>query len=61
MSIQSNTTDEQGQVYAYPPISSIAKITGQSERSIKSHIHVLEEKEIMTVKRSYKEGKREKT
>ncbi|MFC6602064.1 helix-turn-helix domain-containing protein [Ectobacillus funiculus] len=60
MSIQSNTTDEQGQVYAYPPISSIAKITGQSERSVKSHIQVLEEKGLMTVKRSYKEGSKEK-
>ncbi|GAA3320998.1 hypothetical protein GCM10020331_034260 [Ectobacillus funiculus] len=62
MSIQSNTTDEQGQVYAYPPISSIAKkITGQSERSVKSHIQVLEEKKgLMTVKRSYKEGSKEK-
>ncbi|PFJ42615.1 hypothetical protein COI99_30115 [Bacillus cereus] len=60
MSIQSNTADEQGQVYAYPPISSIAKITGQSERSVKSHIQVLEEKGLMTVKRSYKEGSKEK-
>ncbi|MDM5187562.1 hypothetical protein QUF99_09590 [Bacillus sp. DX4.1] len=60
MSIQSNTTDEQGQVYAYPPISSIANITRQSERSVKSHIQVLEEKGLMTVKRSYKEGSKEK-
>jgi DNA-binding transcriptional ArsR family regulator len=60
MSIQSNTKDERGQVYAYPPISSIAKIAGQSERSVKSHIQVLEEKELMTVKRSYKEGSKEK-
>lgn len=60
MSIQSNTTDEQGKVYAYPPISSIANITGQSERSVKSHIQVLEEKGLMTVKRSYKEGSKEK-
>lgn len=60
MSIQSNTRDEQGQVYAYPPISSIANITGQSERSVKSHIQVLEEKGLMTVKRSYKEGSKEK-
>ncbi|MBP1080777.1 helix-turn-helix domain-containing protein [Bacillus capparidis] len=60
MSIQSNTKDEQGQVYAYPPISSIANITGQSERSVKSHIQVLEEKRLMTVKRSYKEGGKEK-
>lgn len=44
MSIQSNTKDEQGHVYAYPPISSLAKITGQSERSVKSHIQVLEQK-----------------
>ncbi|WP_369126711.1 helix-turn-helix domain-containing protein [Bacillus thuringiensis] len=28
----------------YPPISSIANITGQSERSVKSHIQALEEK-----------------
>lgn len=60
MSIQSNTKDEQGQVYAYPPISSIANITGQSERSVKSHIQVLEQKGLMTVKRSYKEGGKEK-
>lgn len=60
MSIKSNTADEHGQVYAYPPISSIAKITGQSERSVKSHIQVLEEKGLMTVKRSYKEGSKEK-
>jgi DNA-binding transcriptional ArsR family regulator len=60
MSIQSNTIDDQGQVYAYPPISSIANITGQSERSVKSHIQVLEQKGLMTVKRSYKEGSKEK-
>ncbi|PFI96856.1 hypothetical protein COI88_27900 [Bacillus cereus] len=60
MSIQSNTKDEQAQVYAYPPISSIANITGQSERSVKSHIQVLEQKGLMTVKRSYKEGCKEK-
>ncbi|WP_182104086.1 helix-turn-helix domain-containing protein [Niallia taxi] len=60
MSIQSNTKDEKGEVYAYPPISSIAKITGQSERSIKSHIQVLEQKGLMTVERSYKEGGKEK-
>jgi len=60
MSIQSNTKDEQGHVYAYPPISSIASITGQSERSVKSHIQVLEQKELMTVKRSYKKGSKEK-
>ncbi|MFE7816731.1 helix-turn-helix domain-containing protein [Priestia megaterium] len=60
MSIQSNTKDEQGHVYAYPPISSIANITGQSERSVKSHIQVLEQKELMTVKRSYKKGSKEK-
>ncbi|HDR8261200.1 TPA: helix-turn-helix domain-containing protein [Bacillus cereus] len=60
MSIQSKTTDEQGQVYAYPPISSIANITGQSERSVKSHIQALEEKGLMTVQRSYKEGSKEK-
>jgi DNA-binding MarR family transcriptional regulator len=60
MSIKSNTTDELGQVYAYPPITSIAKIIGLSERSVKSHIQVLEEKGLMTVKRSYKEGGKEK-
>jgi hypothetical protein len=60
MSIQSNAKDEQGHVYAYPPISSLAKITGQSERSVKSHIQVLEQKELMMVKRSYKVGSKEK-
>ncbi|NRG29172.1 helix-turn-helix domain-containing protein [Bacillus circulans] len=60
MSIQFNTKDEKGEVYAYPPISSIAKITGQSERSVKSHIQALEKKELMTVERSYKEGGKEK-
>ncbi|MDG4850808.1 helix-turn-helix domain-containing protein [Peribacillus frigoritolerans] len=60
MSIQSNTKDGQGEVYAYPPISSVANITGQSERSVKSHIQVLEQKGLMTVKRSYKEGSKEK-
>ncbi|MFJ8243699.1 helix-turn-helix domain-containing protein [Peribacillus asahii] len=60
MSIQSNTKDEQGQVYAYPPISSIANNSGQSPRSVKSHIQVLEQKGLMTVKRSYKEGRKEK-
>ncbi|AZV44847.1 hypothetical protein BAOM_4266 [Peribacillus asahii] len=60
MSIQSNAKDEKGHVYAYPPISSIANITGQSERSVKSHIQVLEQKGLMTVKRSYKEGSKEK-
>ncbi|KNH20307.1 hypothetical protein ACS78_18155 [Priestia megaterium] len=60
MSIQSNTKDEQSHVYAYPPISSIANITGQSERSVKSHIQVLEQKELMSVKRSYKKGSKEK-
>ncbi|WLV25870.1 helix-turn-helix domain-containing protein [Aciduricibacillus chroicocephali] len=60
MSILSNTKDEQGHVYAYPPISKIANITGQSERSVKSHIQVLERKGLMTVKRSYKEGGKEK-
>ena len=60
MSIQSNRKDEQGQVFAYPPISSIAKITGQSDRSVKSHIQVLEQKGLMAVKRSYKEGSKEK-
>lgn len=60
MSIKSNTKDEQGQVYAYPPISSIANITGQSDRSVKSHIQVLEQKGLMDVIRSYKEGSKEK-
>jgi DNA-binding MarR family transcriptional regulator len=60
MSIQSNTKDGQGEVYAYPPISSVANITGQSERSVKSHIQVLEQKGLMAVKRSYKEGSKEK-
>lgn len=60
MSIQNNKKDGQGEVYAYPPISSIANITGQSERSVKSHIQVLEQKGLMTVKRSYKEGSKEK-
>lgn len=60
MSISNNMTDEQGEVYAYPPISSIANKTEQSERSIKSHIKVLEEKGLMIVKRSYKSGSKEK-
>ncbi|ASF29966.1 MULTISPECIES: helix-turn-helix domain-containing protein [Bacillus amyloliquefaciens group] len=60
MSIQSNKKDEQGHVYAYPPISSIVNITGQSPRSVKSHIQVLEQKGLMMVKRSYKEGSKEK-
>ncbi|MGP1906799.1 helix-turn-helix domain-containing protein [Metabacillus sp. JX24] len=60
MSIQNNKKDEQGQVYAYPPISSIANMSGQSERSVKSHIQVLEQKGLMKVKRSYKAGGKEK-
>lgn len=60
MSVLSNKRDEQGQVYTYPPISSIAKLTQVSVRSVKSHIQVLEQKGLMKVKRSFKEGSKEK-
>lgn len=47
-------------VFINLPISSLANITGQSERSVKSHIQVLEQKGLMSVKRSYKEDSKEK-
>ncbi|MGY0694374.1 helix-turn-helix domain-containing protein [Virgibacillus sp. FSP13] len=60
MSIQSQTKDEKGRIYAFPPILSIANITGISKRSVKSHIQVLEQKGLMAVQRSYKEGSKER-